>query len=95
MGIGSCRAGYFPQKNYFGEQIRQIPGIRYKCLSSAAWVEPHKLNLLVYITDDYFGTLKITMAFKGDEITLYMTKVAEWFLDEYQGFAGGQLADPD
>jgi nitrate/nitrite transporter NarK len=30
------------------------------------------------------------MAFKGDELAVYMTKVAEWFLDEYQGFAGGR-----
>ncbi|MDW7659325.1 MAG: serine hydrolase [Bacillota bacterium] len=92
FGIGHCLAGVFPQKNYFGSQIGVRPGIPYKCLASAAWVETHKLNLLVYITDDYFGTLKMTISFKEDEIALYMTKVAEWFLDEYQGFAGGKAA---
>jgi hypothetical protein len=61
-------------------------------LASAAWVEEHKLNLLIYITDDYLGTLKITLAFKGNEIAVFMTKVAEWCLDEYQGFAGGHAA---
>jgi len=55
-------------------------------------VEDHKLNMLVYITDIYLGTLKITFAFKGDEISIFMTKVAEWFLDEYEGFAGGYLS---
>lgn len=92
FGIGACLAGPFPQYNYFGSQIGVCPGMPYQCLASAAWVEPHKLNLLVYITDDYFGTLKMTMAFKGDEIAVFMTKAAEWFLDEYQGFAGGRAA---
>lgn len=89
FGLGHYISDKFPQKNYYGKQIHDIPGIKYKCLSSAAWVEPHKLNMLVYITDNYLGTLKVTFAFKDDEISIYMTKVAEWFLDEYQGFAGG------
>lgn len=93
FGIGNCRQDQFPQKNYFGDQIGKRPGRLYQCLNSAAWVEPHKLNFLVYITDIYLGTLKITMAFKDHEIALYMTKAAEWFLDEYQGFAGGCLMD--
>lgn len=90
LGLGRCLAGVFPQTGYFGRRIGVPIDRGYNCLASAAWVEPHKLNLLVYITDDYFGTLKVSMAFKGEEIALYMTKVAEWFLDEYQGFAGGR-----
>jgi CubicO group peptidase (beta-lactamase class C family) len=90
IGLGDCLAGPFPQLNYFGEQIGTASGTRYACLASAAWVEPHKIDFLIYITDDYFGTLKVSMAFKGDELAVYMTKVAEWFLDEYQGFAGGR-----
>jgi hypothetical protein len=93
FGIGKKVDGSFPQKNYFGEQIGTIPGGCYDCLSSAAWVEEHKLDMLVYITDNYLGTLKMSFSFKGNEISIYMTKVAEWFLDEYMGFAGGYLAD--
>jgi CubicO group peptidase (beta-lactamase class C family) len=89
FGIGRQIEGEFPQKGYFGKRIGTPADPRYDCLASGAWVEPHKLNLLVYITDDYFGTLRITCAFKGEEIAVYMTKVAEWFLDEYEGFAGG------
>jgi CubicO group peptidase (beta-lactamase class C family) len=89
FGVGSCISGLFPQKNYFGRQIGKRPGKPYECLASAAWVEPHKLNAIVRITDDYLGTLSMSMAFKGQEIAIYMTKTAEWFLDEYQGFAGG------
>lgn len=93
FGIGKKVDGAFPQKNYFGERIGTISGRGYDCLSSAAWVEEHKLNMLVYITDIYLGTLKISFAFKGNEISIFMTKAAEWFLDEYTGFASGLMAD--
>ncbi len=89
FGIGKTVSGFFPQANYFGEKIGTIPGKPYKCLASAAWVEEYKLNMLVYITDIYLGALRITFSFKGNDISVLMTKTAEWFLDEYQGFAGG------
>jgi len=90
FGIGKYIPDQFPQKNYYGAQIGTIPGICYKCMASAAWAEEHKLNFIIYITDDYFGTLKMTVAFRDDEIAVWMSKVAEWFLDEYEGFAGGR-----
>lgn len=89
FGIGKTMEGPFPQTNYYMDRIGVESGKPYNCLASAAWVEEHKLNMLVYITDIYLGTLKISFAFKGNEISVFMTKVAEWFLDEYQGFAGG------
>lgn len=89
FGIGRNVAGDFPQRNYFGRRIGTVPGTPYRCLASGAWVDEHTLNILVYITDNYLGTLKMSLAFKGSQIAVFMTKVAEWFLDEYQGFAGG------
>lgn len=93
FGIGKKVQSTFPETSYFGTQIGTPAGRGYDCLSSAAWVEDHKLNLLVYITDIYLGTMKATFSFKENQISIYMTKVAEWFLDEYAGFAGGILAD--
>lgn len=90
FGVGKMVAGKFPQRNYFGEQIGQIPGVAYDCLASAAWVDEQTLNMEVYITDNHLGGLRISFAFKGDEIGVFMTKQAEWFLDEYNGFAGGK-----
>jgi CubicO group peptidase (beta-lactamase class C family) len=90
-GIGKVIKGAFPEKSYFGERAGTASGRCYDCLSSAAWVEEHKLNMLVYITDIYLGTLNISFSFKGNEISVYMIKGAEWFLDEYKGFAGGIL----
>lgn len=90
FGIGRVLPGKFPQRSYFGEQIGSIPGFQYDCLASAAWIDEQTLNLEVYITDIYLGGLRISFAFKGDEISIFMTKQAEWFLDEYEGFSGGK-----
>ena len=90
FGIGRVIAGRFPQRNYFGEQIGVVPGVEYDCQASAAWIDGHTLNMEVLITDMYLGRLMISFAFKGKEIAVFMTKQAEWFLDEYSGFAGGR-----
>jgi hypothetical protein len=92
FGIGKCVIGTFPHINYFGDTIGIPAGRMYKCMSSAAWVEEHKLMLRIFITDDYFGNMTAIFSFKGDEIGVYMSKTAEWFLDEYQGFAGGRTS---
>jgi hypothetical protein len=90
FGIGRTVSGKFPQRNYFGEQIGVVPGVEYDCLASAAWIDDHTLNMEVYITDIYLGGLRTSFAFRGDAISVFMTKQAEWFLDEYEGFAGGR-----
>jgi len=95
FGIGKKMADIFPQTNYYGNQIGTTSGTGYDCLASGAWVEDHKLNLLVYITDDYLGTAKMSFSFTKDEVSVHMVKVAEWFLEEYKGFAGGALAHSD
>ncbi|MFN8487099.1 MAG: serine hydrolase [Caldilineaceae bacterium] len=90
FGIGRMVAGKFPQRNYFGAQIGVISDVEYECHASGAWIDEQTFNLEVLITDNYLGGLRISFAFKGDEISVFMTKQAEWFLDEYSGFAGGK-----
>ncbi len=90
FGIGRVLPGTFPQRNYCGEQIGSIPGIEYDCLASAAWIDEWTLNVEVYITDIHLGGLRMSFAFKGNEIGVLMTKQAEFFLDDYSGFAGGK-----
>ena len=91
FGLGKILEESFPETKYFGGQIGISADRCYDCISSAAWVEQHKLNMFVYITDIHLGSLKITFSFKdnGNEISVLMVKAAEWFLDEYVGFAGG------
>lgn len=63
-------------------------------MASGAWVDERTLNTEVLITDIHLGGLRLSFAFKGEEIAVYMTKQAEWFLDEYHGFAGGKRLCP-
>ena len=90
FGLGRLQPGEFPQRNYHMEQIGTVPGTRYECLASAAWVDEATLNMEVLVTDIHLGGLRISFAFKGEEIAVFMTKQAEWFLDEYHGIAGGR-----
>ena len=93
LGMGKKISQAFPDEGYFGETIGTPAGRGYNCLASAAWVEEHKLDMLVYITDHYLGTLKASFSFKDNQISIYMKKGAEWFLNEYTGFAGGILKE--
>ena len=74
-----------------GEQIGVASGSEYECLASAAWVDDKTLNMEVLITDIHLGGLRMSIAFDDDRIGVYITKQAEWFLDEYVGFAGGKV----
>ena len=81
----------FPETHYFGEKIHTPKGSGYKYKASGAWFDDDTLIIYLYIIDDYLGTLKIEAKFNGDKLTLYMRRVAEWFLDEYEGIALGGL----
>lgn len=90
FGMGYNEFGLFPQEGY-ADQIGTVyaPGNYYRCAASAAWVNPGHLRLFVQIIDQYFGTLSINLSFRDNVVGLYMTKVAEDFLQEYYGYAGG------
>ena len=81
----------FPETHYFGDTINKPAGRMYKSTNCAAWTEENKLVIRSYIIDDHLGNLTITLSFKGDQIGVYMHKTAEFFLNEYEGFAGGYV----
>ena len=93
FGMEEYVEGFFPQTNYFGDTIGTPKGEMYRCMAVARWTQENKLVIRCYIIDDYFGNLTITLGFKDKELGLYMSKTAEWFLDEYQGFAGGCMVE--
>lgn len=95
FGFGRYVEGTFPEDGYWGDTIAVPAGRPYRCLAAAGWREPRKLAIRVNIADDYFGNLTITLSFKDRQAALHMVKTAEWFLDGYEGFAGGELADQD
>ena len=89
FGFGRNVEGLFPQTNYYGRQIGSCPGDKYRCFASAGWVEPHKLMLRVLLCDRYFGNFTAVFSFKENTVSVLMRKTAEWFLEEYDGFACG------
>ena len=91
FGMEDYIMGRFPETHYYGDTIGKPSGEMYKCMAVARWTEENKLVIRCYIIDDYLGNMTITLGFKGDELGVYMSKTAEWFLDEYDGFAGGRL----
>ena len=93
FGIGKTVIDKFPQDGYFGDTIGKDSGRRYRCISSGAWTTETTLHIKSDIIDDYFGNVSIIATFKGDEIGIYMQPHAEWFLGEYNGFAGGKIAE--
>lgn len=81
----------FPETHYFGDTINKPANRMYRATSCAAWTEKHKLVIRTFIIDDHLGNLTITLSFKGNQIGVCMHKTAEFFLNEYQGFAGGYI----
>lgn len=93
FGIGAYEESEFPETHYSGKRMNQPLGKGYRCITAGVWTEPHKLVLRCCVIDDYFGNLTATFSFKGKQIGVLMTKTAEAFLDEYQGFAGGEQVE--
>ncbi|MBQ4630472.1 MAG: serine hydrolase [Clostridia bacterium] len=92
--FGRCENVFskFPQEGYCDEVATvSTKNHYYKCCASGAWVESEKFFIKVQIIDNYFGSLGITFGFKDDQCGLFMNKVAEDFLGEYEGFAGGKV----
>lgn len=96
FGFGHQERQLFPETHYYGRKIGVALGRGYECHASAAWAMERSLLITCYLTDDYFGTLKINAAFdeQGKTMTLLMRKAAEWFLDTYDGFADGTCSEP-
>ena len=91
FGLGKYIEGIFPETYYYDRKIGTPAnrGFRYK--ASGSWFNPNSLTFYLYIIDNYFGTLKVNCFFENNSLTLHMSKVAEWFLDEYQGMATGYI----
>ena len=93
FGIGRYVLSEFPEKTYSGIRIGSPAGRGYRTAAAGVWTEEHKLALRVYLIDNYFGNLNVTLSFKGKEVGLSFEKTAEWFLEEYSGMAGGCAED--
>lgn len=80
----------FPDK-YYGRRIGQRDA-NYGCVSAGAWERDSTLIGIIYAVDDYLGTLKIQLTFTDDDLTVFMSKSAEAFFDDYRGYLAGHAA---
>ncbi len=91
FGMGENVFGVFSQEGYSNDvTMKATKNFYYKCACSAVWEEPQKLYIKVQVIDKYFGRLHINFGFLDENtVGISMSRVAEFFLDEYQGFATG------
>ncbi len=89
FGLKHFLEGHFPETHYSGHTIGNPANRMYRSTSCGVWACETQLVIRTYVIDDYFGNLTIVLSFKNNEIGVRMQKNAEWFLDEYQGYAGG------
>jgi hypothetical protein len=85
FGMGHYAAQKFPEK-YFGAEIG-ILDTYYDSVAAGAWRDGKTLLGTIYAIDNYLGTLKMQLTFSDDNLCVFMAKAAEWFFDNYQGFA--------
>ncbi|MBR2476745.1 MAG: serine hydrolase [Clostridia bacterium] len=83
----------FPQEGYSDMVGTEKSGILYDCASSAAWIRENVLQLKVQVIDKYFGNLHAVFNFRNDIVGVRMNKIAENFMNEYHGYAGGKAID--
>ncbi len=84
---GENAFGKFPQLGYSDEYERIPAGgdFMYNCAASGAWTYGNRFMLFVQIIDKYFGNVSMMFTYKDDIVHVNMSKVAEYFLDEYAG----------
>ena len=92
FGVNYNVFGKFPELGYSNERggVKTTDGFMYDDAVSFAWLEDHKIGIKIQIIDKYFGNANLFFGFKGDDVTIKMTKSAENFLDEYEGIATGK-----
>ncbi|MBQ9755990.1 MAG: hypothetical protein IJV99_00150, partial [Clostridia bacterium] len=79
----------FPETDYYSEQVDTPSNRELYSMTDLSWIEDKKILLRIYIVDSSLGNCFMTFSFKKDEVGVYMTKRAEFFMNDYQGNAGG------
>lgn len=91
FGLGEYLMQPFPETHYAGQRIGMPLGHGYNAWTAAAWTMENSLMLYCHIADIYHGNLRIAFGFDENSVSLYARKHAEWFLDDYEGFASGYM----
>ena len=88
FGMGKWLDFTFPEK-YAGRNIARMD-TNYRCIACAVWDSEDTVIGKVMSVDDYLGSIKIQLTFKNDTLTVFMTKFAENFFNDYRGYLAGK-----
>ena len=92
FGINKNLFSRFPQDGYDNLKIGESPeGYRHPAATSASWQDGTTFDICCRIIGNHLGGLNIRIAFLGNKATLEMTKTTNCFLNEYEGYAIGEL----
>lgn len=93
FGVNHNVYGKFPQLGYAGLHgcVPTTDGMMYNDAVSLAWAEENRVLVYIQIIDDYYGNMSWTIGFRDGRIAIEMYKNGEYFLNEYQGRAVGDL----
>ena len=92
FGINKNLFSKFPQDGYDNLKIGESPeGYRHPAATSASWQDGTTFDICCRIIGNHLGGLNIRIAFLGNKATLEMTKTTNCFLNEYEGYAIGEL----
>ena len=80
----------FPEKAA-GKRI-DILDTNYRCVSQGAWDMENTLVGCIYSVDDYLGSIKIQFTLVEDTMTIFATRGAENFFNDWRGYLAGHLA---
>lgn len=80
----------FPEYYTGTKLFDEASKMRYQCTSCGRWVEPHKLFIRVYAVDLYIGNMAMSFSFKDDQVGVKMQRSAQFFFDDFNGYAGGK-----
>jgi len=94
FGMGEYLETTFPETHYPGHRLGCPANREYRCVNCGAWLQERTLAIRTEILDEFVGNLTMVLSFNGEEISIEMHKAAQFFLDEYQGYASGKLVDP-
>lgn len=95
FGMAHYKEGRFPQWGYAWDQMGVPSDVLMRCLGSAGWVEPNKLQMTIFIEDIHCALVTNTVAFldDGKTVSMMLTKVGENCLNEYYGNTSGTAAE--
>ena len=96
LPFGLCKNvfSHFPEDGYENLQLgKSEPGYRHPCATSAAWQDENTLAIKSYMIGNHLGSVYMQISFNSKTASVSMTKSANYFLNEYEGMAIGELAN--